>query len=383
MKVLIADKFQSEGIERLKSIGCDVVFEPETSADTMANAIAEHAANILIVRSTKVPEHAIAAADALSLIVRAGAGYDTIDVAAASRRGIYVANCPGKNSVAVAELAWGLILSCDRRIPDQTAQLKQGQWNKKEYSKAKGLFGRTLGIVGTGQIGMEIAGRGRAFGMNVVAWSRSLDKGKAERLGVGFCDDLIGLAEQSNVVSINVAANAETKNLIDVQFINAMKDGAFLINTSRGSVVDQAALKAGIAAKGIRAGLDVFANEPGSGGTEFTEDIVDLPGVYGTHHIGASTDQAQSAIADEAVRVVDRFIATGNVENCVNIATTTPAHWLMTVRHLNSPGVLSHVFQVIGEAKINVEEMQNVIYDGAEAACAKIQLGDELTRLNA
>ena len=156
MKVFIADKFQAGGIEQLQSAGCTVVFEPDTGADQLPMAMTQQQPNVLIVRSTKVSSAAIGSAEKLSLIVRAGAGYDTIDVAEASRRGIFVANCPGKNSVAVAELAWGLILACDRRIPDQTSDLRAGKWNKKEFAKAKGLMGRTLGIVGTGRMGRRL-----------------------------------------------------------------------------------------------------------------------------------------------------------------------------------------------------------------------------------
>ena len=249
MKVLIADKFQAGGIEELKNAGCEVVFEPDTSADQMAGALADHQPNVLVVRSTKVSAAAIQAGEKLALIVRAGAGYDSIDVAEASRRGVYLANCPGKNSVAVAELAWGLILACDRRIPDQTAELRAGKWNKKEYAKAAGLKGRTLGVIGTGQIGMAIAQRGKGFEMNVVGWSRSLTADKAEQLGIGFCESLQQLAQESDVVSISVAATAETKQLIDAAFLSHMKPGAFLINTSRGSVVDQAALESAITEK--------------------------------------------------------------------------------------------------------------------------------------
>ena len=378
MKILIADKFDESGIEQLQAAGCEVVSQPATTADQMQAAIETHAPNVLIVRSTKVSAAAIASGNHLSLIVRAGAGYDTIDVAEASRRGIFVANCPGKNSVAVAELAWGLILACDRRIPDQTGDLRSGVWNKKEYSKARGLKGLTLGIIGLGQIGQEIAKRGKAFGMQVVAWSRSLDQAKAEALGIGFCETLEAVAQQSDVVSVNVAANQDTADLIDSQFVTNMKNGAYLINTSRGSVVNQAALSAGIKDKGLRAGLDVFANEPGSGDDQFADSIVKLPGVYGTHHVGASTDQAQFAIAEEAVRVILEYLKTGRVDNCVNLAQQTTANWMLTVRHLNLPGVLAHVFDVIGNAKINVEEMQNVIYDGAEAACARMELAEKL-----
>ena len=215
--------------------------------------------------------------------------------------------------------------------------------------------------------------------MNVVGWSRSLTADKAEQLGIGFCESLQQLAQESDVVSVSVAATAETKQLIDAAFLSHMKPGAFLINTSRGSVVDQAALESAITDKGIRAGLDVYADEPGSGVADFSANIVGMPGVYGTHHVGASTNQSQEAIAGEAVRVILTYNETGNVENCVNLASLTPATRLLSIRHMNRPGVLAHVFQVIGDAKINVEEMQNVIYDGAEAACARIQIDDQLS----
>lgn len=373
-KVLIADKFEKVGLDGLEQIGCDVKMDANLSPETMPAAVADFDPDILIVRGTKVPATVFSASRKLSLVLRAGAGYDTIDVAAASARGVFVANCPGKNAVAVAELAWALILSCDRRVPDQTVDLRAGKWNKKEYSKAAGLFGRTLGVIGLGQIGQEIAKRGLAFGMHVVAWSRSLTEERAEQLGVDYASNIINLAKMSDVISVNVAGNADTKNLINEQFCNAMKPGAYLINTSRGTVVDQTALVNAIRSKGVRAGLDVFANEPAGGEGAFNEPIANEPGVYGTHHVGASTDQAQNAIAREAVRVVAEYIRTGRVLNCVNRAASTPATCLLTVRHINRPGVLAHVFYTLGQAGINVEEMENIIYEGTQAACARIQL---------
>jgi D-3-phosphoglycerate dehydrogenase len=376
MKVLIADKFESFGVHGLEMLGCTVAQNPDLSPETMPAAIAEHDPDILIVRGSKVPAAAITAGGNLSLIVRAGAGYDSIDVDAASSRGVFVANCPGKNSIAVAELTWGLILSCDRRIPDQTAELREGKWNKKEYSKAAGLAGRTLGIVGLGQIGMEIATRGVAFGMHVAAWSRSLTEERADELGIIYCSTLINLAKLSDVVSVNVAGSDETRHLIGQPFFAAMKSNAYFVNTSRGSVVDEHALADAIRQKHIRAGLDVFANEPGGGTSEFANDLIAMPGVYCTHHIGASTDQAQQAIAAEVIRVVRAYMATGHVPNCVNRAASTPATTQLTVRHLNRPGVLAHIFYILGQARINVEDMENVIYQGAKAACARIQLDD-------
>lgn len=374
MRVLIADKFEQSGVDGLEHAGCEVKVAPDLSPETMPAAIEAFDADILIVRGTKVPAAVFEKAKKLSLVLRAGAGYDNIDVPAASAKGIFVANCPGKNAIAVAELAWSLILSCDRRVPDQTIDLRAGKWNKKEYSKAAGLYGRTLGIVGLGQIGQEVAHRGKAFGMHVVAWSRSLTEEKADAMGVDYVSNIINLAKMSDVISVNVASTPDTKNLINEQFCNAMKPGAYLINTSRGSVVDEAALTSAIRTKGVRAGLDVFASEPAGGEGAFTDAIVKEPGVYGSHHVGASTDQAQLAIAREAVRVVAEYVRTGRVLNCVNRAASTPATCMLTVRHLNQPGVLAHIFYTLGQAGINVEEMENIIYEGTQAACARIQL---------
>ena len=371
--ILVADKFDESGLQTLRALGHEVVCEPDLTSETLPAALAEHKPKVLVVRSTKVRADSLAATPRLALVVRAGAGTDNIDLTAASKHGIYICNCPGRNSVAVAELVWGLILSCDRRIPDQVSDLRDGVWKKKEYAKAQGLCGRTLGIVGLGQIGREIASRGQAFGMRVIAWSRSLDEATADSLGVDYCESLVNLARMSDVVSVNVSATPQTEKLIDSEFLNALKPGAYFINSSRGSVVDQEALTEVIRDKDIRAGLDVFANEPAAGDKTFADAIVNEPGVYGTHHVGASTDQAQKAIADEAIRIIRNYFDTGEILNCVNLAHGTGAATL-TVRHLNRPGVLAHVFYILGQAGINVEDMENIIYTGGEAACARISL---------
>src|SRR3989454_5379055 len=185
MKILIADKFEQSGRDGLNALGCEILFQPDLKDEPLVDAIAKEQPDVLIVRGTKVTEPMLAAGP-LKLVVRAGAGYNTIDVAAASRRGIYVANFPGKNSVAVAELAFALILALDRRIADNVITLRAGQWNKKEFSKARGLFGRTLGLVGVGKIGQEMISRAKAFGMPVVAWSRSLTEDRATALGIEY-----------------------------------------------------------------------------------------------------------------------------------------------------------------------------------------------------
>jgi D-3-phosphoglycerate dehydrogenase len=302
---------------------------------------------------------------------------DNIDVPAASARGISVANCPGKNSIAVAELVWGLILSCDRRIADQTADLRNGVWNKKEYSKARGLYGRTLGVIGVGQIGREVVERAKAFGMHVIGWSRSLSDESAAEMGIERRASAAAVAKEADVVSINVAATDQTRKLINEDFCAALRPGAIVINTSRGTVVDERALLKAIREKGVRAGLDVYEGEPASTSGEFRSELASFAGVCGTHHIGASTDQAQDAIAAEAVRIVRVYKQTGEVLNIVNRCAKSPATRLLVVRHLNRPGVLALVIGEIGKANINIEEMENVIYQGAEAACAKIRLDAE------
>jgi len=373
MRVLIADKFEASGVDGLKAAGCEVVHDPSLADQALVDAVATHAPQVLIVRGTKVPEAALAAGP-LELVVRAGAGYNTIDVAAASRLGIYVSNCPGKNSVAVAELAFGLICALDRRIADNVVDLRAGRWDKAGYGKAKGLFGRTLGLIGLGGIGKEMIPRAKGFGMPVVAWSRSLTPEKAADLGIRMAASPEEVAASADVVSVHVALNAGTRGLLGEAFFAAMKDGAFFINTSRGEVVDEAALAVAIGTKGLRAGLDVFANEPSGGTGEFVTELAGLPGVYGTHHIGASTDQAQEAIAAEAVRIVKVFAETGIVPNVVNLATKTPATSSIVVRHIDRPGILAHTLDVISRAGINVQEMENIVFDGAEAAIARIHV---------
>ena len=354
-------------------LGCEISFQPDLKDDALTEAIAHQQPDVLIVRGTKVTESMLAAGP-LKLVVRAGAGYNTIDVEAASRRGIYVANCPGKNSIAVAELAFALILALDRRVADNVIALRGGQWDKKEFSKARGLFGRTLGLVGVGKIGQEMIPRARAFGMPLVAWSRSLTGEKAEELGVERKDSALEVARSADIVSVHVALKAETRKLIGSEFFQAMKEGAYLINTSRGDVVDQSALVEAIHSKGIRAGLDVFAIEPTSAVAEFADPIAHESSVYGTHHIGASTDQAQEAIAAETVRIVKSFKETGKVPNVVNLAARTPATHRLVVRHLDRPGVLAQVLDAIKAEHINVQEMENIVFEGAEAAVARINL---------
>jgi D-3-phosphoglycerate dehydrogenase len=373
VRVLIIDTFSEAHLGALSLLGLTVDYQPQLAADALGEALAD--ATILIARSKEVRAAAIERGRALSLIVRAGAGVNTIDVKTASAHGIYVANCPGKNAVAVAELTLGLLLALDRRIPDQVRDLRAGAWNKKEYGKADGLYGRTLGVVGTGAIGREVIRRARAFGMPVVAWSRSLDDARAIELGVERMRTVSELCARADAVTLHVALAAETRGLIGEAALSRMRPRTMLVNAARAEVVDEAALRQAIADKQIRYASDVFAGEPKTATGAFADALGTSDAVYGTHHVGASTAQAQSAIADETVRIVRAFVERGEVPNCVNLATRSPAAFQLVVRHYDKVGVLAEVLGAIRRHDINVEEMANTIFDGARAASAKIRLG--------
>ncbi len=372
MKILIADRFPEQYIDQIKTLGTEVTYEPQYGTDDIAKNIAE--VDVVVVRSTKVTAEAVNAAQNLSLIIRAGAGVNNIDTNAASTLGIYVANCPGMNSIAVAELAMGLICALDRRIVENVIDLRRGQWNKAEYSKADGLYGKVLGVIGVGRIGQELIQRARAFGLQVKAWSRSLTPEGASSLGVEYVDSLEELVPQCDIISVHLAAAPETAGIISKKIIDSMKPGADFINTARSEVVDEGALIEAVKAGRIRVGADLYDSEPEGKSGAFDDELGKLDGVYGTHHIGASTTQAQNAVAAETVRILKGYIETGQVRNWVNRLTKTPAKYQLIVRHYDKPGVLAAVLTELKADNVNAEEIKNLIFNGAEAACCTIQL---------
>ncbi len=381
MTVLIADNIADVGVKALTEEGYTVIEAPGLSGEALVETLRTESPDVLIVRSTRVTPEALEASPSLALIVRAGAGYDTIDVEGAANRGIFVANCPGKNSVAVAELTMGLILSLDRRIPDNVADARAGKWNKKSYAQATGLKGQTLGIVGLGNIGREVMTRARAFGLNVIAWSRSLKPEVAEeKLGIGYREGAEAVARDADIVSLHVASTPETENLADRSFFEALPDGALFINTTRAAVVDEDALAWALEEKDVRAGIDVMEGEPSSKEADFEHPLADHPNLYVTHHIGASTQQAQDATALEAARVVRTFDTEGDVPNCVNLAKQTQATHQITVRHRDQVGVLAGVLDELRQANWNIQEMSNRIFEGGEAAVASIRFNGPFTQ---
>ena len=376
MHVLIADKLPDSCISSLQQSGHKVSIEL-TSGQSLSSALARLQPQVLIVRSTKVTADMVQGTHSLELIVRAGAGYDSIDVAAASERGVFVANCPGKNASAVAELTIGLMVALDRRIPENVSEARRKNWQKARFAKADGLRDRTLGVVGLGKIGSEVARVALAMGMHVVAWSRSLTEAHARTLGVTRALSPVEVAASADIITMHVAATPDTRRMAGKDFFAAMKPGALFINTTRGSVVDEEALHRAMEEKGILAGLDVFDSEPAYKEGELRWGLAAHNSVYLTHHIGASTRQAQEATAAEAVRIINWYAQKGSVPNCVNLAAHTSATHLLTVRHLDRVGVLAAVLDVIRKSNLNVQEMENQVFAGEKAAVARIRVTGE------
>lgn len=306
MKILIADKFPASHVEALRSAGHDVTLNPSLADDALTAALP--GAEVLIVRSTKVRAQDIDAGSSLKMVIRAGSGYNTIATDYAATKGVAVTNCPGMNAIAVAELAMGMILALDRHLVEGAQESRAGKWDKARFGKANGIFGRTLGLVGAGQIGAELTRRALAFGMKVRIYDPYLAPEKITAMGAIVAADLMDIARNSDFISVHVPKTAQTTHLIGTEFLEAMKIGATLIHTSRGGVVDDAALLAALDRKALFAGLDVYEDEPAASKATFENPLAAHPRVLATHHIGASTEQAEDAVADEVLNIMAALV---------------------------------------------------------------------------
>ena len=380
MHILVADALPETTVTTLEEHGHTCEVDGSLRAEDLVDHIP--GVDVLVVRSTKVVASVFEAADRLGLVVRAGAGTNTIDTAAAAARGVLVANVPGQNSAAVAELTMGLLIAVDRRIADNVADLRAGRWDKSGYSKAGGLLGSTMGIVGLGSIGLCVAERARSFGIKLQAVQsarrRPHVEARAADLDITICPSLPEMLASSDIVTLHVPAAPETRHLVDRDFLRHLRPGAILLNTSRGDVVDESALLEALDSGRVRAGLDVYADEPGSGRAEWSSALAAHPAVVGTHHIGASTEQAQLATAVGVVEIVDAFVA-GEARNCVNLALDRLGSVTLTVRHLDRPGVLARILDVLSAARLNVEHMENRVFRGGDAAVASIDVAGPVT----
>ncbi len=368
VKVLVADKFPDKHIQQLKDMDLDVVYSPKLGENDLPEAAIE--SDILVVRSTIVNADTINKSKNLNLIIRAGSGVNNINIPAANQKGIYVANCPGMNSVAVAELAMGLMISLDRRIPDNVIDFRNGKWNKGEYSKAEGLMGKNLGIIGVGNIGKEVAKRALAFGMNVYG----KDISRIEGVMIKDFSEMDQIIPMCDIITIHLPSTPQTKGLFNKQMFSYMKPNSLLINTSRADVIDEDALLEAIKEKNVRAAVDVFKGEPEGKAGEVRSKLQDNPNIYVTHHIGASTEQAQDAVADETIRIIKDYVHSGIIAHWVNRAKVTDAKYQLVVKHYDKPGVLASILAVIRDGNINIEEIENIIFDGGVVACCTMKL---------
>lgn len=374
-RVLVVDHLSTHALEGLRGAGCDAIQNPLLSGTTLPDAVRDIEPDILVTRDAVVDERVLCASERLALVIGTGPTIGSIDREAASNRGIFVAHCPGRTAAAVAELAWALILACDRNLMNAAERARAGRVSEGGR-EALGLFGRTLGVVGLGQVGQEVARRGIAFGMHVVAWSRHITEARCNALGIDYCANLVNLAKLSDVVSVSVTGNEESEGLLGDKFFQALRPGCSIVNTSLGSVVNERALLNACRTKGIRAGLDLHSAEGLSSPALPFAELLKEPGVIATLDAGAHTAQARESIDQDVVRVVRQWLETGTVPSCANRASVSSATTLIHVRHLNRPGVLVGIFDVLGQASINVEEMENVICEGGQAAIARIHLNE-------
>ena len=314
MRILVCDGLEKAGVDKLREAsGVTVDEQPSISASELAAIIGGYDA--LIVRSkTKVTADLIERAAALRVIGRAGTGVDNIEVSAATKRGIVVMNAAAGNTVTTAEHTMAMLLSLARQIPQAVSSTRAGRWEKNKFLGVE-LMGKTLGIIGLGRIGAAVAGRARAFGMNILAYDPYFTREAAEELGIEMTalDELLA---RSDFITLHTPLTDETRGLIGAAAIDKMKPGVRLINCARGGLIDEAALADGVRSEKIAgAALDVFEQEP----TPFDNPLLALDQVITTPHLGASTTEAQLGVATMIAEQVIDYLKHGTVRGAVNM----------------------------------------------------------------
>ena len=372
-RVLICDTIGQIGIDMLKE-KCRVDIKTGLNEEQLKEVITDYDA--VVVRSaTKITAGVIEKARRLKVIGRAGAGLDNIATDKATEKGITVVNSPNANSVAVAELAMSLILSLSRHIPQADQSMKTGKWAKKELMGI-GLTGKTLGIIGMGRIGCELAKRAQAFGMRVVAYQRSVDSKRYERLCVKPID-LEELLKSADFVSLHVPKSNETNNLIGPKELSWMKSTAYLINTARGTVIDESALIEALESGVIAgAGLDVYAQEPA-----VDSQLAKHPRVIATPHIAASTTDAQAAAATTvAEKIINVLFAEPKFDNPLSLRVVdikdVVKHELIDPRRVEKLKATLSQADVFTNPPIVAEDKDKyIVLDGATRTTAMRELG--------
>jgi len=324
MKVLISDNLSPRGIEVLKQSGLEVDVKTGMKPEELKACIGQY--HGLIIRSaTKVTAEIVEAAANLKVVGRAGSGLDNVDKAAASKKGIVVMNTPGGNTITTAEHTMALMFALARQIPQATASMKQGKWEKKRFMGVE-LFNKTIGIVGIGNIGKHVARRALALGMVVIGYDPYLSEENAKEMGIEKVD-LPTLFKRSDFITMHTPITSETKNLISTKTIQLMKNGVRIINCARGGIVNEAelyeALKSG---KVAGAALDVFEKEPPE-----ENPLLTLDNVICTPHLGAATEEAQENVAVAIAEQVVDYLVNGVIRNAVNFPSV-PAEQILRLK---------------------------------------------------
>jgi D-3-phosphoglycerate dehydrogenase len=362
MTIVVADGLPSSAIELLERSGWTIDNRQGRTPAQLAGDLAD--ADALVVRSaTKVTRELIDAAPRLRVIARAGTGVDNVDVAAATARGIVVMNAPGANSLSVAELAMGLVLSLARNIPAADASMKNGAWEKSKFAGVE-LRSKTIGLVGLGRIGQEVAGRAHAFQMNVIAHDPFIAAEMAAALGVELVS-LDELCARADYISLHLPALPSTRHLFDAKRLAACKKGVRLVNTARGELVDDAALAAAIQSGHVAgAGIDVFDPEPPRDWR-----LASLPQVVATPHIAASTREAQEQVGTETAAALRDFLNDGIIRNAVNFPSVSVEVYKRLRPYLSLARSLGSVVAQMGEARINSVGVRNCWGAPSSKAC--------------
>jgi D-3-phosphoglycerate dehydrogenase len=381
MKIVVADAFSPNGIEEMKKMGHEVTYEPKVAGENFVKLMAEVKPVVLIVRSKKVTKEVIDANPKLEMVIRAGAGYDTIDVSHCSQKGIYVCNCPGKNSVAVAELTMGLMIAIDRRIAEGNQLLKEGKWAKGKFADCLGLKGRTVGLLGIGNIGKEVAKRALAFDMKVLAVDPFLTKEQIEGMGATKIETAKELSEQADILSIHVPALPETIGMINKEFLSHLKPDSVIINAARGNLVNEDDILEHLdKVKGFWYGADVFKNEPAGKEADFDHKLAKHPKVVGSHHVGASTLEAETAIGIEAVRMVKEYGASKKVNNCVNLAMDIKKTHCISAKYMSKVGALAAILAILDKNGLKIEELKNEVFKDRKACVSEIHFTGDVAK---
>ncbi|MCA9242673.1 MAG: hypothetical protein KDA32_01865 [Phycisphaerales bacterium] len=370
MKMLVACRFPERALADLRSLGSEVVYEPAVSAEDLGKHLRDVA--ILIIGRTRVAADAIDAAPDLQMIVKGGSDISTIAVEEASRLGVFVSSSPGRDSVAIAEYALTLALALDRSLGARQEAARAAE--RPEQAPAHGLQGRTLGILPIDGAGRELARRARAFGMRVLAWAPTVDADAPVVRDVEMCAWPTELAQQSDILVSVARPGAWQEVLANADVIDNLPSGGSFIHIGHPGAFSEDTLATAVRHRGVRAALDLWLSEYRSDAIRFKTDLLDLPGVIYTRGAAGGTEQAREAIAEEVVRIVRRFLVSGEVVNCVNLLERSPATWQLVLRLRDTVGVMAAIMDAIQDDGINAEEILSRVFVGAKAAWCTISL---------